>query len=161
MMRRVLLTASTTHSTVAALSSMTDCWTRLSKVHPPLPQPGALDAAGGGGGVVQDDGVAGQALVLCGLHLTGLLTHAPHSARVQLSLTLAAGSQSQTLEGLHAWHHTPRLLCYGAWSPPLGVRAHLPDVGSLFSELVQQEEVDGSMMVIGILDDGLKRDIES
>ena len=33
------------------------------------PQPGALDAGRGGGGVVQDEGAAGQALVLSGGHL--------------------------------------------------------------------------------------------
>ena len=37
---------------------------RVGKVHPPGPQPGALDAAGGGGGVVQDGAAAGQAPVL-------------------------------------------------------------------------------------------------
>ena len=39
------------------------------EVEAPGPQPGALDAGRGGGGVVQDEGAACQALVLSGGHL--------------------------------------------------------------------------------------------
>ena len=65
-----VLASSTTHSTITTFPSNPNIWRRrMGKVHPPDPQPGAFDTAGGWGSVVQDGRVAGEALVLRGLHL--------------------------------------------------------------------------------------------
>ena len=129
---------------------------RVGEVHPPGPQPGALDTGGGGGRVVHDRTAAGQTLVLRHTQLTARPC-ANSRPSTGLSLSLAGRPQPQTLEVLQAGHHLARLLGDGARPPPLAVPGRdLAQPCLLLLQLVQQQEVDGRVMVIRVLHERLK-----